>query len=310
MHPGYGLEEREEVEMGVLEAHKVLPEALREVVEEGGVDLQSAGEGVEGTVRALTGVVLSFLLCVELVSRMEGERRGNLLSYLQDCEGMAKLISFLGGVVDWELEGWQGCDEREGGGEGGEGGWEEFLGALSNEAFVRGLVVMPTVMKSWFGSCQRSLHQAALEVSEGLKCDDTCKVEERSETSSEYCTRQEPVNGPCLSPLCSAPRGPASLVGNIQKHKLPPLPSLLSLLTLSLSQFVERSAGRIVVEGEVKKILGASRALLGDMNVSGNVGTGEIWAKYMQDEVEVRSWARGARGANGARSQRGPRTRR
>ena len=76
MHPGYGLEEREEVEMGMVEAHKVLPEALREVIKEGGVDLQEvAGEGVEGRVKALTGVVLCFLLCVELVNRTDGEVR-------------------------------------------------------------------------------------------------------------------------------------------------------------------------------------------------------------------------------------------
>lgn len=56
---------------------------------------------------------------------------------------------------------------------------------------------------------------------------------------------------------------------------------------LNAENFVALRGRKIVVEGEVDTILKAGRGQLGEMEVMGNVTTGLITAKYMQDECAL-----------------------
>ena len=122
--------------MGFLEAHKVLPKGLRDVLNAGGVDLQS--EDPSARIKALAGVVFSFMLCCELVTKAGREEKRSLLSFLQDQEGLNKVVGFLASVVDVEVEDWRGCEEK---GYLEAEGAEDFLGKLCNAAFLKGLEV-------------------------------------------------------------------------------------------------------------------------------------------------------------------------
>lgn len=52
--------------------------------------------------------------------------------------------------------------------------------------------------------------------------------------------------------------------------------------------FVEKKAGKLILRQEINKISNAGRSVLGELNVKGSLVSGEITAKYMQDEVELR----------------------
>ncbi|GMH52712.1 hypothetical protein TrST_g13539 [Triparma strigata] len=56
---------------------------------------------------------------------------------------------------------------------------------------------------------------------------------------------------------------------------------------LNAEEFVVLRGRKVVVKDEVDNILKAGRAKLGDMNVEGNIASGEITARYMQDECAL-----------------------